>query len=160
VANGGLPAAKTLVDKALASEDPVLRPAALGAVGSSGKEEIAHWLLDAFKDDRLRPSENRGLMASVIQTGSTRDFGYKWLHDHLDQVIQGGGIFYAAKLPATLNGFCSAEKADEIARDLRPRFAGKTGELELERTIERVRNCGMLKDARRAEVSKAIAALR
>lgn len=160
VAKGGLAAAQALVEKALSSEDPVLRPAALGAAAGSGKEDIARWLLDDLKDGRLRASERRGLMGGVIQSAGTRDFGYKWLHDRLDRVLAEGGIFYASRLPQTLNGFCSVEKADEIARDLRPRFAGKTGELELERTVERIRNCGRLKDARRAEVSKAVAGLK
>ncbi len=159
VAKGGLPAAKAVVDKALASEDPVLRPAALAAAGGSGKEDIARWLLIDLKDERLRASERHSLLGNILHAGGTRDLGYRWLLDNLDQVLQGGGIFYAAKLPQLLDGFCSADKADEIARDFRPRLAGKTGELELERTIERVRNCGLLKDARRSEVSRVIAAL-
>ena len=59
-----------------------------------------------------------------------------------------GGIFFAARLPQLLSRFCSVARADEFARDLRPRFAGKPGALELERTIERVRNCGVLHDRR------------
>jgi hypothetical protein len=47
-----------------------------------------------------------------------------------------------------------------MARDLRARMAGKSAELELERTIERVRSCGVLKAARGAEVSREIAKLK
>ena len=80
---------------------------------------------------------------------------------HLDELINGGGgIFFSARLPQMLAGFCSVEKADEFARDLRGPMKGKAGELELERTIERVRSCGMLKAARGAEVSRTIARLR
>jgi aminopeptidase N len=161
IARGGLDAAKSLLDKALASQDPVFRPAALAALAGSGKEEVARWLLDQVTDDRLRPNERRTLMRGVVQTAATREFGYGWFRRHLDELLAGnGGIFFSARLPQMLGGFCSIERANEFARDLRPRFKGGTGELEMERTIERVRNCGMLRDARRAEVSAAIAKLR
>ena len=159
IASGGLDAAKLLVDRALASEDSQFRPAALSAAGGSGKADIARWLLEDLKDPRLRPVEQRGLLRDVMQRRATRDYGYGWLRANLDTLVQGGGIFFAARLPQLLNGFCSAEKADEIARDLRPRLAGKTGALELERTVERVRSCGVLKDARRAEVSRVVGKL-
>lgn len=160
VAKGGIDAAKALVERALASQDPVFRPAALSSVASSGKEEIARWLLEELRDERLRPSEQRGLLRDVMQASGTREIGYRWLNEHLEELMEGGGIFFTARLPQLLNGFCSADRAEEIARELRPRLAGGTAQLELERTIERVRSCGLLKDARREEVSREIAKLR
>jgi aminopeptidase N len=158
---GGLGAAKQLADRALASQDPLLRPAALAAVATSGDAAVAKWLLDDFKDDRLRRSERVGLVRGVIQTGATRDFGFEWLGRNFDALMSsGGGIFFAARLPAMLSGYCSAARADDIASLLRPRMTGKTGALELERTIERVRSCGVLKDARGREVSRDIAKLK
>jgi hypothetical protein len=65
-------------------------------------------------------------------------------------------VFFAARTPQMLGGFCSVEEAETIGRDLRPRFAGKPAELELERAIERVRNCGVLRAARKAEVTEAV----
>ncbi len=158
---GGAAAAKALLEKALASQDPVFRPTALGALGSSGKVETAKWLLDEVKDTRLRLSERLGLVRGVVSTPATREFGYTWMTQHLDELMSGGGgIFFASRLPQMLAGYCSVEKADAFARDLRPRMAGKAAELELERTIERVRSCGVLRQARRAEVSREIAKLK
>ncbi len=160
LAAGGIGAAKQLTDRALASQDPLLRPAALAAVAASGDTAVAKWLLDEFKDGRLRRSERVDLVRGVIQTGGTRDLGFEWLGRNFDALMSsGGGIFFASRLPAMLGGYCSAARADEIASMLRPRMSGKTGALELERTIERVRSCGMLKDARSAEVSRDIAKL-
>jgi aminopeptidase N len=160
IEKGGITAAKALVEQGLASQDPMFRPAALRAAASSGQQDIADWILNGLNDARLRPSEQRNLLGSVLSSGKTREFGYGWMKAHLDELFSGGGIFFAAKLPGLVNGFCSAARADELARDLRPRFAGKTGALEMERTIERVRACGMLKDARSAEVSREVAKLR
>jgi aminopeptidase N len=154
---GGLDMAKQLADRALASQDPLLRPAALGAVASSGNLEIGKWVLDSFTDARLRRSERLGMIRTVIGDKGTRDMGFEWLKVHFDELANGGGgIFFTAGLPRTVSGFCSAGRADEIAALLRPKLAGKTGALELERTVERVRSCGILMDARGAELSAAL----
>lgn len=55
---------------------------------------------------------------------STRDFGYRWLRDHLGERTGGNdGIFFTSRLPQMLNGFCSVERSREFARDLQARFA-------------------------------------
>lgn len=155
-----LDGAKTLIDKALASEDPLFRPAALGAIGSSGDAATAKWLLDEFQDKRLRQSEKLNFVRYVVLTPETRDWGYSWMKAHLDELLNGGaGIFFGARLPQILGNFCSVASADEFD-SLRAKFAGKSGALELERTIERVRACGKLKDARGSELTAAILKLK
>jgi aminopeptidase N len=155
---GGLTAAKDLADKALASQDPLFRPEALGAVASSGNPEVAKWVLDSFTDPRLRKSERIGVIRTVIFTRETRELGFEWLKANFDQLTSGGGgIFSAARLPAVVAGFCSVQRSEEIAALLRPKLKGKTGALELERTVERVRSCGVLKEARGAEFSAELA---
>ena len=158
LSQGGLENAKRLIELALTSEDPVFRPAALGAVAGSVDEVVARWLLEEFKDPRMRRSESLDLARGVITTRGTRDYGFDWLKTHFDELTSGGGgIFFTSRLPGMVGGFCSAAKADEIAALLRPKLAGRTGALELERTIERVRSCGLLKTARAAEVSAEMA---
>ena len=157
----GLAGAQSLVGKALASEDAQFRSAALDAVATVGDAKVADWLLEAFKDPKQRPSEHRRVLGGIMLTGRTRDIGYRWFKANLDRLTVGGdGIFLAARLPQLLSGFCSVARSREFAQDLRPRFAGKSGALELERAIERVRNCGMLRDTRLAEVSRDILHLR
>jgi aminopeptidase N len=160
VVRNGLAGAKTLADKALASEDPVFRPTALGAVAGSGDPAIAHWLLEEFADPRLRMTERIYTKLGVAGTPDTRDVGYAWLTENLAGLMQGSsGIFLARGIPGVVGGYCSAEKADEIATRFRPIFAGTPGALELERTVERVRNCGALKAARGAELNAAVKSL-
>ena len=157
---GGLPGAKAIIDQALASQDAEFRPAAIEAVAESGNAEIATWLLDDLKDERLRKNEARALLAGVIGTRATRDFGYTWLRAHLAKLTAGNdGIFFSSRLPQLLNGFCSVERSREFDRDLRAQFASKSGELEFARAVERVRNCGVLHDTMAAVVSAEMAAL-
>lgn len=157
IEQGGLPAAQDLARRALASQDPLFRPHALEAVASSGSPAIGRWVLDEFKGEQLRKSERLNLIRGVIQTGGTRDMGFDWLKANYAELTRGGGgIFFSARLPGMVGGFCSVARADEIAQFLRPLLTGKTGALDLERTIERVRSCGVLKDARSAEISAAV----
>jgi hypothetical protein len=149
-----------LLDKALGSQDPLLRPAALHALAHSGQADIARWVLNGITDPRLRVSERLMLVAGVTVTPKTRDLGYAYMRDHLDMLLSGGGIFFSSRLPQLLGGFCSVDSAAAIARDFGPKLAGKTGQLELDRTVERVRDCGLLKTARGAEASAEIARLK
>jgi hypothetical protein len=157
---GALPAAKVLGDKALASQDVEFRPAALDALATSGNITIATWLLREWKDDRLRLSEQRQLLRGIMVVRTTRETGYRWLREHLDELMSGSeGIFFTSRIPQLLGGFCSLARAQEFERELKPLFAGKAGELELARAIERVRNCAILHEARLEEVTEAIAQL-
>ena len=152
---------RALLGRALASEDPVFRPAAIHAVGSSGKEAIARWLLYDLDDPRLRTSERQALLGAIMSQRSTRDIGYVWISDNLDGLISGrNGIFFSSRLPQMFGRFCSVARADELERTFGPRLAGTPSELELQRAIERVRNCGVLRDARGLEISKAFEGLR
>lgn len=152
--------AHSLLDKALASQDPLLRPAALHALAHSGRADIAGWLINGITDPRLRLSERLMLVQGVTVTPKTRDLGYAYMRDHLDALLSGGaGIFFSSRLAQVLGGFCSVDSANAIARDFSPKMAGNTGQLELDRTIERVRDCGLLKTARGAQASAEIAKL-
>lgn len=161
IAAGGKDAAAQLLEKALASEDPVMRPAALIAIASSGDDAIGRWVLDGLKDKRLRQSEWLNMTRAVIGAPGTRDMGFDWLKTNLDRLTSGtGGIFFTSRVPNMLAGYCSVEQAQQVAEFLRPRYAGKTGALEVERSVERVANCGKLKDARAQDVSRDLAKLR
>ncbi len=158
---GGLASAKALAAQAVASQDADFRPAVLGALASSGSTAIAAWLLSEWQDERLRVSERRQLLRGIMGMRATRETGYRWLREHLDALTSGDqGIFFAARLPQLLGGFCTAERAREFERELTPRFAGKPGELELARAIERVRNCGLLRETLAGQVSVDLAQMR
>ncbi|PEQ14687.1 aminopeptidase [Novosphingobium sp. PC22D] len=140
----GEAAARELVEKALASDDPVFRPEALAAASRTGDKDVSAWLLD-LKDPRLRESERQEIVEGVMARSATRELGYAWILRHLDALLEGSsGVYYASRLPRALGHFCSRDWAERIAEEMRPRFALTSGATELERSIERVRNCGAL----------------
>ncbi|TCM16990.1 aminopeptidase N [Novosphingobium sp. PhB165] len=148
----GAPAARTLVEKALTSEDPVFRPAALAAAARTGDTKLAAWLLD-LQDPRLREGERLSFLDGVMARSATRDIGYQWAVTHLDDLVTAsGGQFFATRLPQMLGRYCSVDKAAQITRDFGPSLAGTPGALELARASERVRNCGLLDDLVGAQI--------
>jgi hypothetical protein len=150
-------AVRTLVDQALASQDPVFRPAALGAAARFGSPEIAAWLL-ALDDPRLREGEKRDVLDGVMARSTTREYGYGWALANLDTLLAGGTS--ARRLPSMLGRFCSVAWAARIRREFGPRLATTPGALELDRAVERVRNCGLLDDMMGPQIDAEFAAMR
>ena len=153
-------AVRTLLEKALASEDPVFRPAALAAVARTGFPEMAAWLL-ALDDPRLRESERRDLLDGIMARSASREYGYGWALGHVEGLLRGAdGQAFSTRLPQMLGRFCSVAWADRMARDFKGAFAGTPGALELDRAIERVRNCGLLDDMMGPQIDAEFATLR
>jgi hypothetical protein len=158
---GGVDAARSVTQAALASEDPVFRSAALGATAAAGRSDVATWLL-GFDDPRLRPTERLRGVAILATTADTRDIAADWMMANYDRLATGGfGIFIASQLPSALGAQCSAARADQIDQTLGPKIrALGAGMLAFERTVESIRHCSDLKLARETQVAQALAAAR
>jgi aminopeptidase N len=156
---GGLDMAKMLVEKALSTEDPDIRSAELGAAASSGSTDIAKYLLD-LNDKRLRGYDRLGLIYGLAETGGTRDYAASWILDNYDELLAtGSGIFITSRLPGALNYQCGVEEANRVESTLGPQIQKvQAGLLEFRRTVERIRDCGILKQAKLAEIDAALSA--
>jgi aminopeptidase N len=154
---GGVPAAQTVVQLGLGSEDAILRSAALGAVSETGRTDVAAWLLD-FSDPRLRPPERMGFVFGLTNVAETRDMAADWLLAHYDQLTVGAnGIFFTSRLPSALRAQCSADRSVQMDKVLGPKVkALGAGVLEFERTVEVIRHCADLKAAREGELTAAL----
>ncbi len=154
---GGLPAAKMLVAKALSTEDSDVRQAELGAAAGSGHPDVATYLL-GLHDKRLRSFDRLGLIGELVGTPETRELTTNWIFANYDKLSSGNGIFIASRLPGMFNSQCGAAAADRVERELGPKVMKlNTGVLEFRRTLERIRDCGILKQAKSAEMAAALA---
>ena len=161
LADGGKSAARQLLERALASQDPLLRPAAMNALAGTGRQDIASWLLNDVHDDRLRLSERMDMVSSIAATRATRDYGYRWMREHLGVLLSGhAGIFFAARLPQVFSNYCETGRIADITRDFGPKLSRQTSQLELDRALERIGDCAKLKAARGREASAEIAGLK
>lgn len=72
-------------------------------------------------------------------------------------VVKDNGIFTASTLPAMAARYCSVEKAAAIETAMRPKVEQyQRGALSLDRTVELVHDCGVLKQARGAALAAAL----
>jgi len=150
---GGDRALATLFDKAMSSDDSLFRDRAIGVMGAVDRAAAGRWLIDRLGDQRLRAGDRVGLLVSLAQQPTTRDMAYDWAVTHYDELARGNGIFAVNRL-ATLPGrYCSAAKAAEIEKALRPHIVKQQrGALALDRTVEQVHSCGVLEEKRGGEI--------
>jgi aminopeptidase N len=154
--DGRLAAVKQLVDKALSSEDPTFRQEAMGAAASTGDPATVPYLL-GLQDKRLRSFDRLFLIFGLARTAQTKDAAAEWIFANYAKLASGNGIFLGSRLPGALGLQCSAEAAQRIEKTLGPAVAkANTGMLEFQRTLERIRNCAILKQAKQAEIAAAI----
>ncbi|WP_241656459.1 ERAP1-like C-terminal domain-containing protein [Sphingomonas oligophenolica] len=156
--DGGLPAVKTLVDRALASENPMFRQNALGAAAGSGDADAANYIL-ALDDKRMRSFDRIGLIFGIVGNLDTRDLGTDWILANYEKLAaSGNGVFITSHLPQAFSGQCGADQANRI--DAKVGVAIRklnVGLLNYQRTLEGIRNCGSLRQAKGAEIAAAIA---
>jgi len=153
---GGLPVAKMLVAKGLATEDAEVREAELGAAAASGHADVASYLL-GLNDKRLRSFDKIMILGELIGTPETRAQTSDWIFANYDKLTSGNGIFITSRLPAMFNSQCGTEAAERIEKTLGPKVMKmNSGVLEYRRMLERVRNCGVLKQAKSAEIVAAL----
>lgn len=154
----GLSAAQTLFDQALASEDALFRGAALGAVASSGRAEVADWLIGKLDDPRLRSSELISLVVDMAAVPGTRDKAEPWALANFDRLLTAaGGVFGASSVYRAFGYGCSAEAAAAVDGRIGPRVrAAGAAVLPFDRMIENIRHCAALKAAKGAELGQAL----
>jgi hypothetical protein len=147
-----------LVEKGLTEEDGDVRASELGAAASSGHADVANYLL-ALDDKRLRSFDRLMLIGQLIGTPETRDLTTNWIFANYDRLASGNGIFITSRLPGMFNSQCGAQAAGRIERTIGPKIMKmNVGVLEYQRMLERVRDCGILKQAKSAEFAGALAA--
>ncbi len=159
VQEGGLPAAKAMLERTLTTRDEGFRSAALKAVTADATAETATWIFGSLSDARLRAPDKLALMRGLFGNTATRDQAYDWLKVNYQSLSAGAGILSVTSIPKLPADYCSVNRADEIDAMMRQKvIAAGRGELPFNRILEDIRSCGVLKDARSAEVAAALKA--
>lgn len=151
--------AKTLADKALAGNDPLLRQAANQGIGGSANAEVARWFLNDFQDPRLTLRQRLFTVSALLKSPYTRDIATDFMLAHFDEFVKngGGGGIFSGRAAQMFNVLCSNDQADAVNAKLRAQN-GNGSTLNIERSVEAIRNCARFRDAKQAEVSAAIIA--
>lgn len=155
--DGGLAGARALIDTALSTEDPTLRQNALSAVAASGDAGVANYLL-ALDDTRMRSFDRLTLIFGIAGNPETRDLGTDWILTNYEKLAaSSSGIFMTSRLPQAFAAQCGAAQADRIDAKVGAAIR-KTGIglLNYQRTLEAIRHCGVLRQAKGAEIAAAL----
>ncbi|HEU4655440.1 MAG TPA: M1 family aminopeptidase [Steroidobacteraceae bacterium] len=157
VQDGTLETAKHLYERMVTSQDELFRNAALIALGDSRQAQDVNWVLSQFGDERLRSTDRIVLLQVMMLNEASRDIAFDWLKANYDELAKRSGVFAASRIPSLPSHYCSAAKADEIDRLLRPKVqqAGR-GELPFNRMLESIRTCGILQEKRAPELAAAL----
>ena len=106
---------RQLVERALASQDPDFRPAALGAIGQPAADtDVATWLLDEFKDDAPAAAANgwHDPARYHASTAAPATWAIAGSQANFEELISGnGGIFFASRLPQMLRRLSARSNA-------------------------------------------------
>lgn len=152
----GVPFAKTLAEAGLGGKQRGLRQAAGQAIGGSGNPEVARWFLNDFKDPRLPLPQRVFTVAALMNSPYTRDIASDFVLTNFDEFVKngGGGGIFSGRAAQMFGVLCSMDQADAVARKL----GGQGSSLNVDRSVEAIRNCARFKDAKAGEVSAAIMA--
>jgi len=154
--DGGLAAAKMLIDKALSNEDADVRQAELRAAAGGGQIDVANYIL-SLSDKRIRSLERVRLIMVLASTPETRELTDRWILANYDKLTSGNELFRAG-LPTILNSQCGVAEAGLIEKRVGPAvLKANVGVLGYRRMIEKVRDCGILKQAKAGEIAAALA---
>jgi aminopeptidase N len=153
----GVPLAKTVAEKGLAGEDPLLRQIAFQAIGGSGNAEVARWFLNDFNDPRLPQIGRLYTTSGFLASPRTRDIASDYMLSNFEMFSKasGGGGIFSARAAQMFNGLCTNAAADTVNAKLRPQLANSST-LGLDRAVEAIRNCARFRDAKAGEVSAAV----
>jgi aminopeptidase N len=158
VQDRGVPFMDRLRTALVASSDPLFRQHALRALGSADTPAGVARALALRDDDALQSSERVAILRRLPQSPVGRDALFTLMSRDFDRVVNAVPAFGRPRLPLSFAGYCSADKAAAVDALFRPRLSVLGGgELELGQTLDAIRQCVALKDAKGAEIEALLA---
>jgi len=146
--------ARNLLEQALDSRDATFRQRALSALAGAPQEAVGEMMREQILEDALRDNEAVMIVFNQANTPEQREAIWQWVQDNLDGLSDRVPTWRQGAVANVANGFCSEERAQEVQTF----FAGKVDDLEggpraLDQTLERIRLCAALKEAKSEEVT-------
>ncbi len=158
--DGGEPMVQRLFDRLVASNDPQERSEIVGALSGIDRAPLASRVIALSQDARLHNLEGLRMSIGLIRNASTRDATYTFAIGNFDTLTKATPLI-ASNLLGIGSGYCSEGRARQTEADLRPKVAAlHLSALELDRSVERIRQCAALKAAKGAEISAGLASFR
>jgi cytosol alanyl aminopeptidase len=142
-----------LLERALASDDATLRQRVFGALAASPDQHVGRTVRGLILDPRLRDSEAIQLAFAHARVHEHRDALWAWTQANLDALLARTPTWRKGSVVGIGGGFCAMDKARELETFFAPRVADlEGGPRALAQTLESIRLCAALVEAKAAEV--------
>lgn len=133
-----------------ASDDALFRAAALTALGSTHDPALGVRALELSLDPALRVNEVTTTIGAQLSMPETRERAWQWLREHFDEVAARMAGMGAGHAPWLVAGFCSEDKAEEVASFFGERIESLPGgPRNLAGALETIRLCAARVEAQR-----------
>ncbi len=143
-----------LLEQAIASEDPLFRASATGALARVEDPVLVGKLQDSLLTGAFKGTEFSSIVFRQMVRTATTEATYSWIREN-DTVVFGmiPEFFRSSQVPALGGAFCSNERADEWQKFIVSSADTLPGyERSLAQTIESIQLCAALKQARAVEL--------
>jgi alanyl aminopeptidase len=148
-----------VIERALTSDDAVLRFRLLGALGHTPAAILTARVLPLMTDVRLRVNEVFAPFGPAMERRETRDVAFQWLEAHADGVFARVSRNGRANTPWLAARFCTREGAERVRAFFTPRLADVNGaEVQLRGALEAIAVCVAERDAQAEGLARAFAA--
>jgi len=153
----GEPFFDLLLEQAIASDDPLFRGAATGALARVEDPVLVGKLQAAVLAGEFKGTEALRVVARQMVRAATTEQTYAWIMENDDAIIQRiPESFRSRVLPSLGGSFCTAERADEWQAFVNSHADELPGyERPLAQALENVRLCAALREAKGAELIAA-----
>jgi len=153
----GEPFFDLLLEQAIASEDPQFRQSATGALARVEDPMLVARLQDTLLAQSFKGTEALGILFRQMVRTATTELTYAWIVDNQDEIIEMIPASFRSRIAPALGGaFCSFDRADEWEAFVVSNAEKIPGyERTLAQTLESVRICAGLKEAKAGELLTA-----
>ena len=155
----GEPFFDRLLEQAIASEDPQFRQSATGALARVEDPELVAKLQDVLMARSFKGTEALSIVFRQMARTATTEVTYTWIIENQAEVFEMIPASFRARVVPRLGGsFCSFERADEWEAFVQSHAETIPGyERTLAQSLESVRLCAGLKEAKAGELLTALA---
>lgn len=153
----GAPFVDLLLARMLASGDAQFRAEAAAALANTDDPALGARVRELLLDPRLRAREPTTLLFALANRASQRRATFEWFKANRPAFTATFGPFGLRSLPRLAEGFCSKPEAAEVEGYFRPLVATWPGAgRTLAETVEGIELCAALREARQADISRAL----
>ena len=156
----GKPFRDKLFAALLASDDPLFRRQAVQALGSVDTAEAGRETVARVTTKGLNSRESLGMLLLLSNQPATRPLVLDWIEANYPEFRSRTGGLLGGAIGFTGN-YCTEVDAKRVDELFRPKLAeANVSTLDLERPLAQIRQCVALREAKGAELSAALAAVR